>query len=80
MKGGIIVVETWTIFRIQDTPTGLTIEYESNDDDDDGFPDREVVRATYYPRTLEAALQVTGKSRIGLYGQPVDVYHNGVKI
>ncbi len=76
---------TWTIFRIWQNQPGpgdhhITVEYESNDDDDDGYPDREVVRATYYPRTLEGALQVTGKSRIGLYGQPVDVYLDGEKI
>ncbi len=78
--------ETWTIFRIWRShvvgPGGrpITVEYESNDDDDDGYPDREVVRAAYFPRTLEDAMKVTGKSRTGFYGQPVDVYLDGEKI
>lgn len=73
--------EIWTIFRITDTPTGMSIEYASNDDDDDGYPDGKIVRATYYTKTLGGALEITGgKSRIGLHGQPVDVYLNGMKI
>ena len=68
-------------YQLWESDAGVVIEYESNDDNDDGYPDVEIVKARYHASSLEAALQITGgKSHIGLYGQPVDVYLNGDKI
>lgn len=72
--------EIWTQFRIYQDGEAITVEYGSNDDDDDGYPDPEVVRATYRPKSLKAALDITGKSRRGVYGHKVDVHLNGEKI
>lgn len=73
--------EIYSIFWIWRQPDGsCKVEFETNDDDDDGYPDPEVVRATYHPKSLKLALELTGKSRIGVYGHCVDVYLDGKKI
>lgn len=73
--------EIYSIFRIWREQGGrCRVEYETNDDDDDGYPDAEVARATYHCKSLKQALELTGKSRIGVYGHSVDVYLDGEKI
>lgn len=55
------------------------VRYETNDNDDDGHPDGEV--ATWEKDVkIDVARDVTGVSRIGYYGQAVDVYLDGKKI
>jgi hypothetical protein len=68
----------WDIYSVG--PDKFELLYQTNDDDDDGWPDGETVSATYGPMSWKRALHLTGGgSRIGLYGQPVDVYLDGVK-
>lgn len=72
--------ELWTVFRIWQNDGIITVDFETNDNNDDGYPDPEVTRATYHPKTLEAALSLAGKSRCGVYGHRVYVYLNGILI
>jgi hypothetical protein len=73
--------DTYCIFRIYSSANGkATIDWETNDDDDDGYPDGEVTRETFHFPSLKKALAFAGKSHTGLYGQPVDVYLDGKKI
>lgn len=75
-------MNTYSTYRIRTGiyGTNAVVEFETNDDDDDGYPDGEVVRAEYRLPSLDRALAFTGKSRHGLYGQPVNVYLNGERI
>jgi hypothetical protein len=62
--------------------TWYVVNTETNDDNDDGWPDDEVITGSFGPfYTLAEALNFThGVSRIGAYGQPVDVYLDGEKL
>ena len=76
-------MDTYTDFRIE-TPDdgGAPVATETNDNDDDGYPDAAGVERwdlTY--RTLEAAFMSTGRqSHRGYYGQPVRVFLNGEEL
>ena len=79
-------METYTIFRIVTLPDGAAeVTMETNDDDDDGYPDGKVTFGGPWkfrgPDGLEAAYGMTGRSsHRGFYGQPVDVYLDGKKL
>lgn len=71
--------QIFTNFRISTSDDGNAIVYfETNDDNDDGYPDPEIAKATYPFDSLDKALRFTGKTRIGMWGQQVNVYLNGV--
>jgi hypothetical protein len=73
--------DTYTIYRIYTSADGsASVEWETNDDNDDGYPDGEVTKATYGFATVEKAKKFAGTSHTGLQGQPVDVYLDGKKI
>jgi len=73
--------QTWSHYRITEFEDGsCLVECSTNDDNDDGYPDREVVRWNVHPKSLEVALELTGKSRVGCIGTVVTVWHNGIKI
>lgn len=74
------VFRIWTSRIVKTGKLEYLVEFKTNDDNDDGYPDGEEVRAVYHCKSLNQALGVTGKSRIGLYGQPVDVYLDDKKI
>lgn len=73
--------DTWTTYHIyhqggpEDRP--VTVEWATNDDDDDGYDDGDVTTLTLYFRTLDDAIKHTGYTRRGYYGQPVDVFLAG---
>lgn len=72
---------TWTTFRIYSSQDGkATVDWVTNDDNDDGYPDDEITSDTYHFPCVAGALEFTGMTRIGLYGQPVTVYLDGDKI
>jgi hypothetical protein len=79
---------TWSSYRIEACNDGsATVTIETNDDDDDGVVDLEVARIVLAWRNVEgrgpgwlAALKQYGPSHRGAYGQPVDVYFNGVPV
>lgn len=58
----------------------VVVRQETNDDDDDGIPDAET--AVWYLRfeTVEQAIKTVGVDRIGFYGQPVEVFLDGVRL
>lgn len=71
-------MDIYTVYRIYSEGKGYLVEYESNDDNDDGYDDSDTARGEYRVPTLERAFAITGKhSRIGMYGQPVNVYLDG---
>jgi hypothetical protein len=63
-------------------PGLYTVQEETNDNDDDGYPDAVGVETwALEPMRLETALTIThGASHRGLYGQPCDVWFNGTKL
>jgi len=73
--------ETWTTYRIHSSQDGrATVDWATNDDNDDGYPDGEVALETYHFPSIAKALEFTGKTRRGLYGQPVTVTLDGEQI
>lgn len=77
----MVLTATWTKVEIYSQPDGTAVaHWATNDDNDDGFPDGEVVRATYTYKSLAKAKEIWGKSRLGYYGQPVDVYIDDKKV
>lgn len=73
---------TWTTYAIytgQHAVRGNTVlvHWSSNDDNDDGYPDDDIEHAEYRFPNVEAAIKFTGRTRRGLYGQPVDVTLDG---
>lgn len=73
--------QTWTEYGIFTEDDGTYSVYAStNDDNDDGYPDANVTEWRLSYPNLEAALKITGKTRTGLYGQPVRVFLDGEKV
>lgn len=58
----------------------MRIRMETNDNNDDGYPDNEPVTVWERETTEKSAREIAGKSRRGYYGQPVDVFLDGKKI
>jgi len=68
-------MQTYTTFRIYDAAGGgYTVNWQTNDNDDDGYPDGYDTKASYKFPTLEKAVKFTGITRTGYYGQPVQVF------
>lgn len=61
-------------------PRPVLVEWETNDDNDDGYDDGEVTRDEYRFFTIDDALSFTGRTRVGLYGQRVTVTLDGVEL
>jgi hypothetical protein len=76
------MADTYTIFDLTTIAPGkMHIRMETNDDNDDGYPDPGPITVWEKDTSEETARQVAGgKSRVGAYGQPVDVFVDGVKI
>jgi hypothetical protein len=69
---------TWTEFHVWPMDVDrVEVRMTTNDDNDDGFPDAEVASITLRFPDLRSALQHTGSTRRGFYGQPVRVYVEG---
>jgi hypothetical protein len=75
-------METYTIWRIVTVVPGqcYRVEYETNDDNDDGIPDGEVTRETCVVPTLERAQRLTGHCRTGWSGHAVTVFLDGTRL
>ena len=75
-------METYTIWRITTVVPGqrYRVDYETNDDNDDGLPDGEVTRATLVVPTLQRAQRLTGRSRTGRNGHDVVVLLDGTRL
>lgn len=58
----------------------VRIECETNDDDDDGYPDGEIERWTMTFPTVDAALAYAGKCRVGVSGVIVTVTLDGEEV
>lgn len=58
----------------------VRVECETNDDDDDGYPDGEITRWTETFNTLDAALRNKGKCRVGVSGVIVTVTLDGEEV
>lgn len=75
--------DIWTRYDIrtgQGRPKPVLVEWSTNDDNDDGYDDGEVTRDEYRFDTIDAAISFTGRTRIGLYGQPVTVTLDGIEL
>jgi hypothetical protein len=74
--------EVWSTYRIYGSERGFHVDWETNDDNDDGMADPAIVRDSYGPyRDLQGALQMThGGSRFGVYGHRVTVFLDGRQI
>jgi len=73
--------ETWSEYRITELENGsCLVECSTNDNNDDGYPDNEVDMWKMHFKSLEDAIEVTGRSRTGCIGTIVTVWHNGEKI
>lgn len=71
----------WAEYNIIENEDGRCIvEASTNDNNDDGYPDEEIVQWKMKFSSLERALSITGKSRTGCIGTVVTVWHNGTKI
>jgi hypothetical protein len=71
---------TYTRWELTDHHNGtMHICMETNDNNDDGYPDGEV---TIWERdtTEKIARELAGISHVGYFGHPVDVYLDGKKI
>lgn len=68
----------WTRIDIFGEDGNVTVYHSTNDNLDLGYPSEYASWETY-PKTIEQALKVSGKSRQGI-GCKVDVYLNGEKI
>jgi hypothetical protein len=67
-------------YFITTTPDGAVVNCITNDDDDDGYPDgRWVAWEEEYP-SVEKALAIKGKCRIGISGVIVTVTLDGKEI
>jgi hypothetical protein len=75
-------METYTIWRIMTVVPGqrYRVEYETNDDNDDGIPDGEVTRESCMMPTLERAQRLTGHSRMGWSRHAVTVFLDGTRL
>lgn len=72
---------TWTIYDIITNSDGSArVEWATNDDDDDGLPDREIARASWNFKSVEEAKRFSGASRTGCSGCEVTVRLDGNKI
>jgi len=71
----------YTHYNLTSLPNNrMRVRMETNDDNDDGYPDGDVTIGEW-ETTVKVAFEIAGKgSRIGWYGQPVDVYLDGKKI
>lgn len=69
----------WTVFDLTTLEGGrIAIEMRTNDDNDDGCPDDDIVRSYDTVANLESALKVTGgPSHYGHFGHHVSVYLDG---
>jgi hypothetical protein len=79
------VYTRWDITTIRsqtDIDAGLAyLRMETNDDNDDGCPDPGPITVWENNVTMVTALEMSGgKSHLGGYGQPVDVYLDGKKV
>lgn len=71
----------WQDVRIYTQADGSVIaEISTNDDNDDGLPDPEVVRWNMQYGSVEKSLEHLGKSRVGVSGVAVTVFLDGKKI
>ena len=74
-------LQTWSEYIIHESSDGsCRVDCATNDNNDDGYPDYEIVTWTMNFKSLEDAIKVTGRSRTGCIGTKVTVLHNGVKI
>lgn len=64
---------TWTISTRGTGPKPVVAVMETNDDNDDGYPDPEKAHLRLCFQSLEKALEKTGKSRRGFFGHRVIV-------
>jgi len=72
---------TWTRVDLTTLDTGrIRARWQTNDDNDDGYPDGEISSYDTYHESIGQAIKRCGKSRKGFYGQPVDVFLDGNKI
>jgi hypothetical protein len=74
--------EVWTrveIWTADDMDT-VRVYVETNDNDDDGYPDQVIVSWTRHFPSLEAAMKQYGKSHYGMAGHRVDVFVDGKKV
>lgn len=69
----------YTITRLHESLEGkpFQVVFETDDDNDDGVVDPEIVFDTYYFKTLDQALRFTGEERVGIYGHKVAVRYEG---
>ncbi len=74
------VCDIYTTFNITTISlTRVMLRMETNDDNDDGYPDPEVV-IWEKEMSLETALSVSGRTRVGVFGHKVSVYLDGVSV
>lgn len=67
----------YSIYRVYDHGDGTaSVDWETDDDDDCGYPNHIYSSATYEFKSLEKALAFTGRTRVGI-GQDVTVYLDG---
>ena len=58
----------------------VSVRENTNDDNDDGYPDGKEVWWDWQAKNLDAALKHTGKSRIGISGIRVTVTIDGEEV
>lgn len=74
-------MNAYHIMEIEALPDGgAVVRHETNDDNDDGYPDGRVVRWENRWKDLEAAKRSCGLSRVGISGIEVTVYLDGVRL
>jgi hypothetical protein len=69
------------VWHVTDSDGRIISRHETNDDNDDGWPDGEVTRYSIGPQPKERALQSPyDRSHIGISGVYVYVYLDGKEI
>ena len=72
--------DIWSLWNLTTLPDGqVDAEYSTNDDDDDGVAG-EVVFANYTLKNRAKALELSGKTRTGVFGHQVTVRLDGQQI
>lgn len=69
-----------SIITCSEADAAVVVTEETNDDNDDGYPDGHVTRWDYTARTVEDALKRAGKCRVGISGVIVTVTLDGKEI
>jgi hypothetical protein len=75
-----IAYQRYSILTCVEEDAVVRVDVETNDDDDDGFPDGEITTWSLTFPNVDAALRYTGACRVGISGVIVTVTLDGKEV